>query len=204
MLIEKLQATLETIYRIDSTPRVGSYLINQNQAKQLDITHQREVLIIQEDIEYTNLGLFLSNDLILGASRFLTEGFWDALDSFCATLEGISHFVYFTHSGQQTKPVSRIELEVQAEIDKFIFLKAALGISEDLISHLFDSFSLREDLDESSKERYLFANRIARRYAKWVESCFRQGTAAKAFSDARLLYRKTLHSKVAHIDCLSY
>ena len=57
--------------------------------------------------------------------RALTE---NNLADYCTALEGVSHFVYSTWGLERDMPVSLLELETQAEVDKYaitVFLLAA-------------------------------------------------------------------------------
>ena len=42
------------------------------------------------------------------------------LENFCIALEGVSHFVKVVWSAQCGREVSALELEIQAEVDKFV------------------------------------------------------------------------------------
>ena len=125
------------------------------------------------------------------------------LDAFCAAVEGVSHFVYLTFAGsQQRRSVSRIELELQAEVDKYLLLRSALGLAGDLIGTLFERFTLLPHLSRHERERYLLANQHAKRYARWLDHSFTRGAGHRALSDARALYRKPLCAKLEHIACI--
>ena len=42
------------------------------------------------------------------------------LQDFLLAVEGVSHFVYLVHRARQERPVSAVELELQAEVDKYL------------------------------------------------------------------------------------
>ena len=84
-------------------------------------------------------------------------GIAEALDAFCAVAEGGSHFVYFTFCGaQMERPVSQFELELQAEIDKYLLLRTTHA-SDELLHRLFERFELDETLSSEQRERYRLA-----------------------------------------------
>lgn len=197
-----LQQTLEVIYRLEGTPPVAPFRVGEEFFAALGVleTGQREALLVHHDGETTNLALFLSREVREGAAGFLgalAEGRVRDLDPFCAALEGVSHFVYFTGAG---RAVSRIELELQAEIDKFILLRVLGFDGDDLLEALFDRFTLEASLGAEDRERYLVANRAARRYARWAGQTFARGRGELALADARHLYRMPLAEKLARID----
>ena len=199
-----LQATLEVLYRLEGTPPVDPFRIGEEFYAALGIEDggHREALLVHHDGEVTNLALFLSHAVRTGAESFLrslAEGQVGDLDAFCAALEGVSHFVYFTFAGD-ARPVSRLELELQAEIDKFLMLGGVLKLAgAPLVEALFDRFTLLDTLESGCRERYLVANRAARRYAQWAARAFDEGRGELALADARRLYRMPMRSKLAHI-----
>jgi hypothetical protein len=206
MVTNELQSTIETLYRIDGSLSVADYRID---GRTLEILlgkgasdAHREMLLVAHDGEYTNLSLYIADEVLLRARAFLEAGpdTCGDLDAFCAATEGVSHFVYFTFCGEQLdRPVSQIELELQAEIDKYLVVRLFAPVGEDLIPRLFEQFHFAERLTISERERYVVANRAGRRYARWLDRQIARGRAAFAIDDARQLYRKTLAAKLDHI-----
>lgn len=203
-LESRLQQALAGLYRIEGTPPVDAFRVEEEffVALGLDGDRAREALLVHHDGEATHLALFLARSVRAGAAGFLRgleRGEVDDLDAFCAALEGVSHFVYFTFAGDE-RPVSRLELELQAEVDKFLFLRSVVGLDGDgLLEQLFDSFQLADGLEPDERERYLVANRAARRYARWSHRAFERGRGEEAMADARRLYRMPARAKLAHI-----
>lgn len=203
-LEERLQMVLEGMYRLEGTPPVEAFRVGEEFFAALGLSEcsQREALLVHHDGEHTNLALFLSREVRAGAESCLeglATGEVAHLDTFCAALEGVSHFVYFTFAGDE-RPVSRLELELQAEIDKFFILQGVLGLGgEALLELLFERFHLPDHLEASSRERYVVANRAARRYARWAHRAFREGRGDQALDDARRLYRMPVASKLERI-----
>ena len=124
------------------------------------------------------------------------------LDAVCVTTEGVSHFVYFVFAGaRQHRPVSQVELELQAEIDKFLVLRVLCGLrGEGLLAQLYTHFELPEDHTPEQVERYRFANQAAQRYARWLDRVIEQGGTPEALEDARRLYRMPLAAKLERIE----
>lgn len=120
-----------------------------------------------------------------------------SIDGFCVALEGVSHFVYLTYSSQR-RPVSLIELELQAEVDKFLVLRLQFAIPN-LVEVLFERVRFDERLPAELLDRYKVANDRARRYAHWLERRIRRGRTQEALEDARWLYRKSFREKLDHI-----
>ena len=99
------------------------------------------------------------------------------------------------------RPVSQIELELQAEIDKFLLLRVLFGI-KDTASRLFQNIGWHESVSEAQLQRYRVANRQAQRYARWMDQKVCEGSISKVIDDARRFYRKPLSCKLAHIACV--
>ncbi len=76
------------------------------------------------------VGLFLSAEAIAQLGRGHREP-WTArrLAGFCQAAEGVSHFLYLHHRAQASRPVSLLELEAQAELDKYLSVLLQLWAS---------------------------------------------------------------------------
>ena len=200
----QLQSALEQLYRIEGPVDVTDFRVDRrvlSHALGKSADGCRETLLVQNADEETLVALFLCNDVERRAQHFLQLPSDQGLDAFCVALEGVSHFLYFTFCGAcQDRPVSRVELELQAEIDKFLVLRALFGMSGRILkSRLYEDFVLREDMQPTEQARYRFANRHGRRYAGWLDHQFRTGRGSEALADARVLYRRPLEAKLSFI-----
>ena len=197
------------MYRIDGTLSVSDFRIDGTLLELIlgegATDENRESLVVHHEGEHTDLALYIADDVIVRAQAFLHSAgamtLPPNLDEFCVATEGVSHFVYFTFCGDRLdRPVSQIELELQAEIDKFLVLRVLLPVSgPHLMEKLFDQFRLMDRLSPVERERYTVANQAGRRYARWIDRQFRTGSGALALADARSLYRKPLAEKLDHI-----
>lgn len=197
-LTTELQRALEEVYCLDAVPPVEAFTVPPGLLSLGE--HVRESLLVQHDGDETLLGLYIAEEVLAGAAQFAAQSSGE-LDEFCVATEGVSHFVYFTFCGAaQDRPVSQIELELQAEIDKFVVLRFVCGEPRaDLVLALFDRMELRPDLSPAERERYTLANQAGRRYARWMDQRLRRGEGDRAVADARALYRKPLAAKLEHI-----
>lgn len=206
-LYSRLQQAIEALYRIEGPARVDDFRINERQLDEVmglgKRASDREMLLVSHDGEHTDVALFVSEEVARSAEAFLValepEQRDKLIDGFCAALEGVSHFVYFTYCGAALdRPVSKIELELQAEVDKFLLLRLLFPVPE-LIERLFARFDLHPNLAAEDQERYHVANQRARRYALWLDRTMARGQVNEALHDARQLYRKPLAFKLDHI-----
>ena len=203
-LADVLQVALEDLYRIDGAGDVADFRVDREALDAVlgpKARGCRETLLVHEHGDETLVALFLCDDVEQRAQRFLHLPSVCGLDAFCVAVEGVSHFVYFTYCGaRQERAVSMVELELQAEIDKFLLLRAVLGLSgAPLRAQLYEHFELESALSPTDRARYRFANRHGRRYARWLDDQFSRGRGAEALADARLLYRRPLEDKLSFI-----
>jgi len=205
-LSSAIQRTLENVYRIDAPASVEDFALRASAMNLLlgpGSETRREAFLVSHDGEHTDVGLYLNDAIVEAAERFVKDAAANddpsAIDAFCVAVEGVSHFLYFTYCGTEwERGVSQIELELQAEVDKYLVLRLLFN-PPDLVRSLFSEFRLDHRLSEAERERYVMANRHARRYASWVDKKFRSGDGSAALADARALYRKPLGAKLAHI-----
>ena len=129
-------------------------------------------------------------------------------------LEGVSHFLYVAWNAGHDKPVSLLELEMQAEVDKFIvsywLLRRQLPghFPLELRRALFARTRLDPRLSARSAAMYREASRYAERFCGRLESRLERGRAravgcgheAEVLSELRRFYRLTNTRKRAHIE----
>jgi len=196
-----LQLVLERLYRLEPRPPVEDFRVHaEHVSGVIDPKVERESLLVENDGDETFIALFIAEDVRHRATQFVA-GHTHELDSFCVAVEGVSHFVYFTFCGAEERPVSQAELELQAEIDKYLLLRLLTGLSgPELVAALFDGVRFAKHLCPETRDRYAFANRGGRRYARWLERKIGAGRTVEALEDARHLYRKPLAAKVDRIE----
>jgi hypothetical protein len=112
----------------------------------------------------------------------LTDG---NLADYCTALEGVSHFVYTTWRLTSDAPVSLLELETQAEVDKYaatVFLlgqQQGGGYPAHVHARLFDKISFDARLKPEQYDRYRTAHRCAAQYCRRLERRFVQRGEAR-------------------------
>lgn len=166
--MDAVQDHLEAIYAVRYTHRARGFLLDAEQALALgaDTGTGGEALLVHEADGELELGLYLAPD-VFGTLAGAPDG---ALGSFCQLAEGVSHFLYLSRSAELARPVSLLELEAQAEVDKFalLLLRAWSGgrgtWAAGLHTSLFDEMHLRPGLSAAETRRYGEANRLARAF----------------------------------------
>src|SRR5690606_10273084 len=117
------------------------------------------------------------------------------LDDLCKVLEGISHFNYICWRAQQDKPVKLLELEMQAEVDKFV--------ATWLLALQQGDHELARRLDREQAERYRAANDYAARFCHGLVERLRQD-GDKGLAELRRFYRLSQNEKISHIRAQAY
>ena len=96
------------------------------------------------------------------------------LDPLCQIIEGVSHFVYLADRARAEREATQLELELQAEVDKFVVLAAWLGepdagASATLRRRLYEDVSFAHDEATEHGDRYRLANERAHSFVRRLE-----------------------------------
>jgi hypothetical protein len=175
------QEELEAIYGVEA-PHVADFLVDRERASRAaGEPCAPEALLVRESDEGLELGLFLDDEVVSATEAadphdprpLLTAR--EVLPRLACAAEGVSHFVYLATRALAGRPVSLLELEVQAEVDKFALLVLHLWrrglrrLSPALRRRLFERVSYHAHLGAEELERYRLANRLGGGYARWLE-----------------------------------
>ncbi len=209
-MLGRIQEELESIYALEVDHRVEDFLVDEAVYRTLrpEATAPEELLVL-EDAEEAFVALWLDRE-ILGA---LEELDLDRPDPspwlpghrhFATALEGVSHFLYLAHHGERDRPVSLLELELQAEVDKFVcgllhlWRRGAKAASGALRRWLFEEVRYRDDLDDAARDRYETANALAGRYCRELEARFLgDGSPEGLLREVRAFYRASAAEKLS-------
>jgi len=169
-----------------------------------------ETLYLREEGDELGMTLYLSAEML---ERLLNDNPCDELtranlDDFCKVLEGVSHFVYMAWNALNDKSVTRLELELQAEVDKYVSSRlllesqAAAGMAgRQLRKYLFEDVSYLGTLDEEGRERYRHANDKVSRFCHSLEQRFSGERVCTAMLDElRAFYRMPQPDKFSHLN----
>jgi hypothetical protein len=207
-LIQALQRGLELLYRIDTELDVRDFLLDEASRDALRPARapREQLLVAEHDDGGLELGLFLDEGVLASLEQRDPARCLDAdhLPDFLLGVEGVSHFVYLAWRARLRRRVTALELELQAEIDKYVtcvlMMPAGGRASAELRPRLFDSFQLAPGLDDDERERYLVANSNARAYAARLEGRYvARGAVAAMLVELRWFYRLGASEKLAHI-----
>jgi hypothetical protein len=207
-----LQAELEAIYGVEA-PRVHEFLLGRDAARAAGHAPQApEELLVVESAGEVALGLFLDESVIAAAAvtdphdprpRLTSRA---ALGPLACAAEGVSHFVYLATRAEAGRGVSLLELEVQAEVDKFALLLLHLWrrglrrMSPALRRRLFEHVRYHAHLGMEELARYREANRLGGGYARWLEGRYVEDADIEGLlRELRRTYRRGGGEKLGYL-----
>ena len=165
-MLRRIQAHLEAIYRIEA-PDVSRFQIDAGQLLELMGDEGRQAdewVLVRESDGFLDLAVFVADSHLeaLATAGSLGEATLAAFPAFCAATEGVSHFLMLIERTRRKEPVSLLELEAQAEVDKFVCARLHHPDHvETWWKRLFLDASLAEDLQPEESARYREAGRLA-------------------------------------------
>jgi hypothetical protein len=146
-----IQQTLERFYGLEVGPDVTDFVRTTD-------APSREMLLVRSADDGLELALLLP------------YGEADAQDRDAQVIEGVSHFVYVAERARIDLPTTELELELQAEVDKFVLLAFEGGElvparARAVHRSLFEAVEYLHGEDSEPGQRYRLANELAARVA---------------------------------------
>lgn len=181
----RLQDRLRQLYAIDDSPSIDDFI------EPVDDT-EREALLIDDREGDLRVSLRLPR-AIIDAQRQPT------FDELCQVVEGVSHFVYVAERARTELPATQLELELQAEVDKYLLFALRLEArapgsdagfavrSAALRARLFEKVTYLDPPGTETGDRYRLANDLAARFAVRIE---RRIAMAGRFDEMRFSLRR--------------
>lgn len=205
-LLVDVQRRLEALYALDPEAPVTDFLLADDEAAHLPGGGSRTLVSQQGDL--VSLAVVLEKavgeHLTRADPRVHLDG--SNLGSFSTLTEEVSHFLYLLFRARRERPVSQLELELQAEVDKyltaafFLSLQNEGAVASRLRHLLFRSYHLADGLSPERAERYRTASRLADRYCGFLERRFlRRARLGDLFREARRFYRLGQREKLETI-----
>lgn len=177
MHLQSLQQRLQTIYDISTGHDVEDFVFSDALlAEQLDTSAKMrqlpEKLLVHEHSDGLDVSLYLDQSVLahLTSDNPAENLHAGNLATFCTVTEGISHFVYLVWNARHQRSISLFELELQAEVDKYVMAAALLAdqcdgsLPHNLPHVLFNRPQFDSRLDYQEQQRYRMANAYARQY----------------------------------------
>jgi len=159
-LASKVQGALERVYQLDRVAHVEEFVRSaENGGRESLVLRQAEDGAIEVGLQLPRLEVKAK------------------LDALCQIIEGVSHFVYFVERARLQRKATQLELELQAEVDKWVVLAASMQSfdkrrSVSLRTRLYEGVSFQDDAESEAGERYRVANDVAHRFVRRLERDF--------------------------------
>jgi hypothetical protein len=221
-VLARLQRGLEALYRVETRLDVHLFVVSEHErAQALNDNGRgpgarrkpREQLLVSHQDGELSLGLYLDAHALANLEKHDPgEGLGDHnFGDFCLAVEGVSHFIYVARCAAADRQVTALELELQAEVDKFVSCLlvdagSSGGSSEDrsrdLRARLYHRIRYHDDLDGEERERYQTANDEARSYTRALEQRYlrpQRHRLSDMLIELRRFYRLSLEDKLGHI-----
>jgi hypothetical protein len=218
MILKQLQDFIGDIYDVSISHDVYDFLVTDRRqlpaAARSSGPTDEELIIAQPEEGDTGeiaMSLYLDPELLERLDRAdpmerLHDGnvadYWTAL-------EGVSHFVYLAWNAGHDKPVSLLELEMQAEVDKYVgsywLMRRQFPdrFPAELLRLLFERTRIDSRLAAGREDLYREASRYAEKFCRRLEQSLRGArgrSQAEVLAELRRFYRLTNARKVAHIQ----
>lgn len=159
---------------------------------------RREVVLVAERGDELGVAVLLSAEVMRALKG--GPGPLSRFDAWCLALEGVSHFVRLSWRAERDEPVSQLELELQADVDKYLVgarhrcfgraTDAAQRSSRALRHALFERQRFVDHASLERGQRYRLAHRMAARYAASLERRYvRHGRYRSMVDELRRFWR---------------
>ena len=212
-MLRALQDLLAEIYDVPLQHDVAEFLLTDRSRLPESARAGRadEQVLVAEEGDTLWVSVYLEPALLqrLAASNPFEALHRGNVADYWTVLEGVSHFVYLVWNASHDRPVTTLELELQAEVDKYV---ASLWLLREqnpgrfpaeLHPLLFDQARVDDVLAGDRVELYRQANSYAARYCRRLASTLRPAGSsadAAAITELRRFYRLGRERKLRHIE----
>jgi hypothetical protein len=158
----RIQERLCRHYGIGDAPGVDAFIEPVDDA--------RETVLVRDADGELEVRVCLPRAVIEGARAM-------SFDELCQVIEGVSHFLYLAERARRELPATHLELELQAEVDKYVLLShGGAGFhparAARVRAQLFERVRYLHAADTETGARYRMANDLAARFATRLEGIF--------------------------------
>ncbi|MBM4381240.1 MAG: hypothetical protein FJ086_18365 [Deltaproteobacteria bacterium] len=210
-MVDRVQEQLESIYRLDRRFEVADFVVQDaTVARELGATGRadEELLVLEEKGEL-EVALYFAPALLerlraleSASGAVLVDG---EMDAYCRLAEGVSHFLYLAWAAHHGRTVTLLELETQAEVDKFALCvlhkwnDTARSWAGELHSRLFERVSYLPGLNPDERHRYEEANRLSAAYCQRLIRHVAERRMDRLLAELRYSYRLGAEAKLRYL-----
>lgn len=146
-LARRVQGALERLYGVEAPPIEDFVRVASG---------ERESVLVRRR------GGALEIRVVLPPEAMSEEG-GVSLDRYAQIVEGVSHFIKLVERARRALPTTQLELELQAEVDKYVLFSRLMPAQRARAS-LYDDVHFLHDRDTVLGERYRLASSLAARF----------------------------------------
>ena len=216
MLLTRLQSLISGIYDVSITHDVYDFLVTDRgrlpaaapageSDEELFVTHSAD------ERGEVGVSLYLDPALLerLKVADPLVRLHDGNVADYWTALEGVSHFLYLAWNAGHDRPVSLLELEMQAEVDKYVSSYWLMReqfpghFPAELLNVLFERTRIDSRLARGRESLYREATRYAQKFCRRLEQSLRGArgdSGGEILAELRRFYRLTNARKLAHIE----
>jgi hypothetical protein len=223
MLLSRLQRLLGGIYDVRIAHDVYDFLVTDRgrlpHAARAGVADE-ELIVAQpaEGSDEVVMSLYLDPALLERLAREdpLRRLHAGNVADYWTALEGVSHFLYLAWNAGHDRPVSLLELEMQAEVDKYVVSYWLLRrqfphrFPAELRRVLFERTRIDPRLNRARAGLYREASRYAEKFCRRLEQSLARARAgagrageSEVLAELRRFYRLNHARKCAHIESQS-
>lgn len=214
MLLATLQDHLSCLYEAPIEHRVADFLVTDaRMAHALEESEQdhgnSERLLVRECEDALDISLYIDAEILASLAACNPYTCLDErnLNDFLIALEGVSHFHYLVWNAVHARQVTQLELELQAEVDKYITATLLLrqqGViddNEEFHGRFFTAVSYAADDNCALGQRYRAANHYAAKYCRDLNRRYPAQHEQPMFvNELRRFYRLSQNEKIRSIE----
>jgi hypothetical protein len=214
MLLADIQNGLAALYETPMEHCVTDFLVTDaDVAAALDDAHHphanAERLLLRQCDDSLDISLYIDAGILeaLADSDPYERLGGDNLNDFLIALEGVSHFNYVIWNALHSRQVTQLELELQAEVDKYVTALMLLdeqGAEPDAGAFhdtLFEAVVFATGGSAGSERRYREANRYAGKYCHRLSRRYPGQHREPSFiNELRRFYRLPQNEKIRRIE----
>ena len=214
-MLDSIFRHIDRVYGLELEVDIQDFLISSDMCARLGQDAARAAVLVREgqSSEELELGVYLGEEALDQLTEIdLTTSLCPAsFEMLVTAIEEVSHFAYLHYSALRERRVTQLELELQAEVDKFIITWMILlasrndGEPRNLLDRLFGDFEIRRELEPMTRERYRAATSLAARYCTHVvQAALSRDRLSALLPELRSFYRLTQRGKIGRIHNIVY
>jgi hypothetical protein len=220
MLLTRLQGLISGIYDVSVAHDVYDFLVTDRghlpaAVREAETETDEELIVAQpaagEHDGEVGMSLYLDPAMLerLALADPMVRLHEGNVADYWTALEGVSHFLYLAWNAGHDRPVSLLELEMQAEVDKYVASYWLMReqwperFPAELLSLLFERTRIDSRLARGRESMYRAASRYAEKFCRRLEQSLRESrgdSGGAVLTELRRFYRLTNTRKMAHIE----